>query len=257
MLFQRGNEDELSFQQRSLFQQFNAAELKQLEWGLRFTPTVCSMITLYALVVGSSALLFVVAALGVWAFFFPAGHPMDVFYNTLIRPMFRAVKLPKNPFQRRLACFSAGIMNTVAAILLLNNLQIWAWIVGGSLLVLQAVVICTHFCTLSWMYEGVMRLLGKWHKPIELEEAKILLSHGALIIDVRSQNEFAAKAVTDSINCPLEEIEQHLKLFKDSTCLLYCSSGTRSQIASQKLLQLGVDKIYDLGSFSRAQKLFN
>lgn len=36
----------MSFQQRSLFQQgyqrFTPAELKQLEWGLRFMPAACS-----------------------------------------------------------------------------------------------------------------------------------------------------------------------------------------------------------------------
>jgi len=43
----------LSFQQRSLFQQgfqrYNPAELKQLEWGLRFTPAICSLIAAYGL----------------------------------------------------------------------------------------------------------------------------------------------------------------------------------------------------------------
>jgi len=57
-----------------------------------------------------------VALLGIWAFIFPAGHPMDLIYNHLIAPMFGAVKLPKNPFQRRLAFFVAGLMNIAAAV---------------------------------------------------------------------------------------------------------------------------------------------
>ena len=67
---------ELSFQQKSLFQQgyqhYSAQELKQLEWGLRFTPAVCSSITAYGLYAQQPWILFLVGLLGMWAFFFPA-----------------------------------------------------------------------------------------------------------------------------------------------------------------------------------------
>lgn len=252
-------EHELSFQQRSLFQQgyqrFSPKELRQLEWGLRFTPTVCSLITLVALIYGSSTLLFIVAGLGIWAFFFPAGHPMDFIYNYGVRFLFGAVKLPENPFQRRLACLAAGIMNVIAATLLLANLPYWAWVVGGMLLALQAIVIFTHFCTLSWMYEGVMRLFGKWHKPVEIGLAKNLLSQGAILVDVRSRNEFADDAVPGAINMPLEELDGLVEQFKQGVCLLYCNSGTRSHIAHQKLNAIGLEKIYNLGALHRAQEI--
>ena len=131
---------DLSFQQKSLFQQgfqrFSAQELKQLEWGLRFTPLVCSVLTAYALYFQLPILLFIVAGLGIWAFLFPAGHPMDLIYNHGVRHLFGAVKLPANPFQRRLACFSAGVMNVIAAVFFLASMPVAALIVGGMLLVL-------------------------------------------------------------------------------------------------------------------------
>ncbi len=250
---------DLSFQQRSLYQQgyqrYTPAELRQLEWGLRFTPAACSLITLLALVYQMPYLLFAVASLGIWAFFFPAKHPMDLIYNHGVRHLFGAIALPANPLQRRLACFAAGIMNTVAGVLFLADLPVAAWVVGGSLLALQLVVITTHFCTLSWMYEGMMRVLGKWNAPMALHEAKTLLASGALLVDVRSPNEFARESLPGAVNMPLEDLHLHLEKIKAATCLLFCNSGTRSHIALQKLTEAGVDRVFNVGAFGRAKSL--
>ena len=249
----------LSFQQRSLFQQgfqrYTPAELKQLEWGLRFTPAACSLIAAYGLFTQQPLILFFVALLGIWAFIFPAGHPMDLIYNHMIAPVFNAVKLPKNPFQRRLACFSAGLMNIIAGVLFILEMPMAAMIVGVSLLFLQAIVIFTHFCTLSWMYEGVMRVLGKWHAPVDIFEAKLMLKDGVTLVDVRSQNEFAKDSIEGALNLPLEDLEQHIETFKKGKCLLFCNSGTRSHIAAEKLKEFGIDEIYNLGDFSRAKSI--
>jgi len=250
---------DLSFQQKSLFQQgyqsYTPAELKQLEWGLRFTPGICSLIALYGLIFQLPIVLFAVAALGLIAFFLPKSHPMDLLYNHGVRHLFNSVALPPNPFQRRLACMSAGIMNIIAASLFLFELPIAAYIVGGMLLTLQAIVIFTHFCTLSWMYEGVMRLLGLWSKPLDVEKAKKLLSSGAVIIDVRGPDEFSNKHLLDAVNMPLEELENFAHKLKDMTALLYCNSGTRSHIGTQKLLNSGLTQVYDIGDFDRAEMI--
>ena len=247
----------MSFQQRSLFQQgfqrYSPAELKQLEWGLRFTPAACSLLAAYGLFTQQPMILFAVAVLGMWAFILPAAHPMDLIYNHLIRPLFGTVKLPANPFQRRLACLSAGLMNIAAGMLFIFELPLVATVVGVSLLVLQAIVIFTHFCTLSWMYEGVMRLLGKWHTPLDESSAKTMLKSGAKLIDVRSQNEFAKDSIAGAINFPLEDIQHYLEHLKEETCLLFCNSGTRSHIAAEKLKALGITDIHNLGDLSRAK----
>ncbi len=247
----------LSFQQRSLFQQgyqrYSPAELKQLEWGLRFTPAACSLIAAYGLYAQQPTILFFVALLGFLAFIFPAGHPMDLIYNNVIAPMFGSVKLPKNPFQRRLACLSAGLMNIIAGVLFMFEMPFAAMVVGVSLLALQAIVIFTHFCTLSWMYEGVMRLFGQWNQPVDEFEARLMLKDGITLVDVRSQNEYAKESIPGAVNLPLEDIEQHIDTYKNDKCLLFCNSGTRSHIATEKLKEFGVDDIYNLGDFSRAK----
>jgi len=254
------NTNELSFQQRSLFQQgyqqYSPQELKQLEWGLRFTPAVCSLLTAIALVFQLPYLLFAVSILGVWAFFYPARHPMDLLYNHGIRQIFGAAKLPENPFQRRLACLAAGFMNSSVAILFLMNNLPAAYIVGGLLLFLQVIVIFTHFCTLSWMYEGVMRLLGKWNQPVDVSEARKLLNQGATLIDVRSPTEFAKDSVAGAVNIPLEEIHLHVHKLAGKQCVVFCNSGTRSHIAKQKLhKEHGLEEIFNVGQLERARQL--
>jgi len=252
-------DDCMTFQQRGLFQQgfqqFTPAELKQLEWGLRFTPLACSLIAAYGLFTQQPTILFGVSVLGMWAFFFPASHPMDFIYNRLIAPVFKAVKLPENPFQRRLACLSAGIMNFVAGLLFLFELPLAAFAVGITLLILQAIVITTHFCTLSWMYEGAMRFLGKWQLPLSEEKVKSLIDEGATLVDVRSQNEFASGSLPGALSYPLENLEEITHSFSEGHFLLFCASGTRSHIATEKLKALGVHNIDNIGALSRVKSL--
>lgn len=251
---------ELSFQQRSLFQQgyqsYSAAELKQLDWGLRFTPSVCSAITAVGLVLQLPWLLFAVSLLGMWAFFAPAAHPMDLIYNHGVRHLFGAVALPPNPLQRRLACLAAGVMNATAAVLFLMELPIAALVVGGMLLVLQAIVITTHFCTLSYMYEGIMRMLGQWHVPISEADGQKLLAEGVTLVDVRGRDEFERGAIDGAINLPVDDIENHAQDLKGiGSILLYCRSGMRSQIAAEKLRTAGVSGVFDGGSMARIERM--
>jgi rhodanese-related sulfurtransferase len=251
---------ELSFQQRSLFQQgyqtYSAAELKQLEWGLRFTPTACSLITLLGLWLQLPWLLLAVSALGIWAFFAPGAHPMDLIYNHGVRHLFGAVALPPNPLQRRLACLAAGVMNAAAALLFFLAMPVAAWIVGGLLLVLQVIVITTHFCTLSYLYEGIMRMLGRWHRALAEDDALRIYAAGATLVDVRGPEEFARDGVEGAVNVPLDAIEQHAdELRQRGKLLLYCQSGMRSQIATEKLHAAGVAEAYDLGARAKAARI--
>ena len=246
--------NEMSFQQKSLFQQgyqsYTPEELKQLEWGLRFTPSACTSLTILALIMQWPLLAFVVSALGIWAFFFPAAHPMDLLYNHFIRKPFGAVALPPNPLQRRMACLSAGILNFVIGVLFLASMTNTAYAVGLMLVTLQIIVITSHFCVLSWMYEGVMRLVGRWEVPISIEETKSLLQKGAQIIDVRSELEFSKGHLKDAINIPVDDIENHASELNGKTSLVCCASGMRSQIAHHKLTAAGVSNVYDIGSIN-------
>ena len=250
---------DLTFQQRSLVQQgytkFTQQELAEMEWGLRFTPLVCALMAIYGLATQQPWVLFTVAGLGMWAFFFPAAHPMDMIYNYVVSPVLRATKLPPNPMQRRLACLSAGFMNLAAGTLFLLDLPSVALAVGGCLLVLQAIVIATHFCALSWMYEGAARMLGNWNLPIEPQQAQQYLEQGATVVDVRSPHEFAQRHLPGAVNMPLESLKDSLHQVPAGTLLLHCKSGMRSNMAAGLLRKHGYEQVFNLGGFDRAKSI--
>ena len=247
----------LGFQARCLVQQgyqtHTQKQLAQLNWGLRFTPAVCSLITLVAVIYQLPLLLLAVSALGVWAFFAPAAHPMDLLYNHAVRHVFGAVRLPPNPFQRRLACLAAGVMNFAAATFFWLGLPGMAIATGAALLALQAIVIFTHFCALSWIYEILMKALGRWRLPVDVETGRHLLNEGALLVDVRGPDEFDRDHLEGALNLPLEEIQSCAGKLRGRTVLLYCRSGGRSQLAAKQLRKLGFSEVYDLGGLARAQ----
>lgn len=250
---------QLSFQQRSLvqqgYQQYAPEELREMQWGLRFTPSACALIAFYGLVTGQPWVLFTVALLGLWAFLFPAAHPMDWLYNHVVRPVFGAVRIPPNPLQRRLACLSAAFMNALAGALFLAGLPMAAYVVGGLLLALQAIVIATHFCMLSWVYEGVARGLGVWNVPVEPAAARQLLQEGARVIDVRTPQEYAERHLACAANYPLESLPENLDKLPAGVLLVHCKSGMRSNMATRLLKQRGFQHVHNLGSLERAASI--
>lgn len=75
------------------------------------------------------------------------------------------------------------------------------------------------------------------------EELKAKLDGGAVVIDVRSEGEFAGGHVKGSKNIPLNKLANRLesvkKLQKPVVCV--CASGMRSSQATNFLKQNGID----------------
>ena len=93
---------------------------------------------------------------------------------------------------------------------------------------------------------------------ISAREARTRLKNGALVIDVRSRSEFNAGHLPAAINLPLDEIETALPRRmndKNQVLLLHCLSGTRSGLAKGKLKRLGYANVFNLGSYSRAERI--
>ena len=82
-----------------------------------------------------------------------------------------------------------------------------------------------------------------------------MIENGAMVVDVRSQNEFANESIECTVNLPLENLDNNTDKFKGKTTLVFCNSGTRSHIAVEKLQQYGVENIFNLGGFTRAKKV--
>lgn len=76
----------------------------------------------------------------------------------------------------------------------------------------------------------------------------------AVIVDVRTPEEFASGHVDGAVNIPYEQINQGIAaikgLKKESPILVYCRSGRRSAIARSVLEQQGFKQVMDGGGMS-------
>lgn len=83
-----------------------------------------------------------------------------------------------------------------------------------------------------------------------VEAKKIMDTEDVIILDVRTEEEYAEKHLYDSICIPLnilrETVEQVI-IDKNKKILIYCRSGRRSNDALKILLSMGYENVYDFG----------
>ena len=78
-------------------------------------------------------------------------------------------------------------------------------------------------------------------------DAQRLVSAGALLLDVRTPEEFAGGHVTGALNIPVQVLGQRLgDLPKEREIVVYCQSGGRSARAAADLRRVGYT-VHDLG----------
>ena len=80
------------------------------------------------------------------------------------------------------------------------------------------------------------------------EMQKILKTKSAILIDVRSKQEFNEGHFNGAINIPLNDINIITNKIKDKNkyIILYCSSGIRSKKAQKILISDGYMNVYNL-----------
>ena len=87
---------------------------------------------------------------------------------------------------------------------------------------------------------------------IEPDEAYGLVAAGAVLVDVRSAEEFAEKSVAGSVNIPVDQIETGLTGYsKDTVLIFYCASGGRASKAVEIAKAMGFENVYNLGSIDK------
>ena len=84
---------------------------------------------------------------------------------------------------------------------------------------------------------------------INKEIEAVMKENNYIIVDVRTKEEYELSHVVDSINVPVDNIDENIELDKSKTILVYCQSGNRSNRAYNILNNLGYD-VYDLGAFN-------
>jgi rhodanese-related sulfurtransferase len=83
-------------------------------------------------------------------------------------------------------------------------------------------------------------------------EAQRLVQSGAVLVDVRSREEYGAGHVPGAINLPVQELPQRMaELPRDKPLVLYCRSGHRSGRATEMLRQAGYGGVHNLGAMGR------
>lgn len=93
---------------------------------------------------------------------------------------------------------------------------------------------------------------------VSTDEARRRLREGALLVDVRTSEEFAQGSAPGAINIPLATLPDAMAIHapdKDRVLLLHCRSGGRSAMAARKLRSAGYTRVFNVGSFGQAQKL--
>jgi phage shock protein E len=113
-------------------------------------------------------------------------------------------------------------------------------------------------CFLIVLVVAIAYMFFKRAGQIPKQEASQYLKAGAMIIDVRSNNEFDSGHIIQAFNMPLDRIDvlapSTLK-DKNKVLLLHCATGVRSNLAKKKLVDLGYKNVFNLGSYDRAQKI--
>ena len=90
------------------------------------------------------------------------------------------------------------------------------------------------------------------YQQISAQEAKTIMDteKDYIIIDARTEEEFAAGHIANAILIPEYEIAERAEAElpdKDALILVYCRSGRRSKIASEELVKLGYTNVKEFG----------
>ena len=90
------------------------------------------------------------------------------------------------------------------------------------------------------------------YEQITAEQAKTIMDteRDYVIIDARTEEEFAEGHIEDAILIPEYEIANRAEKElpdKEQLILVYCRSGRRSKIASEELVKLGYSNVKEFG----------
>ncbi|EOX4962398.1 rhodanese-like domain-containing protein [Vibrio alginolyticus] len=86
------------------------------------------------------------------------------------------------------------------------------------------------------------------------EQGWQLIDKGAMIVDVRTPQEFSEGHLDNAVNFPLSELDKHFQdVDKDQAIVLYCRSGNRSGKAYQYLQTQGFTNLHNAGGLGELQ----
>lgn len=100
------------------------------------------------------------------------------------------------------------------------------------------------------MFKKILKKLYRYKANISAKEMSEIMrtNDNAVLLDVRSTQEYYEGHINGSINIPVYDLEKTAlsKLNNDSIIIVYCSAGVRSKRAIQTLKKLGYKNLYNL-----------
>jgi phage shock protein E len=108
----------------------------------------------------------------------------------------------------------------------------------------------------NWILVGVLAVAGGAlafnARADNATEAVAKVKAGAVLLDVRTVEEFGEGHIKGAINIPVQNLAERLKELpaKDKPIVVYCHSGARSARARRMLMDAGYKDVMDIGGMS-------
>lgn len=98
---------------------------------------------------------------------------------------------------------------------------------------------------------GIFKRLFSIKPRVDFES---MIANGAIVVDVRTEGEFAGGHLKNSVNIPLDKLSKNLsRLKKNKPIIVCCASGMRSSSARSILVSNGFPEVYNAGSWRNLQ----
>lgn len=94
-------------------------------------------------------------------------------------------------------------------------------------------------------------------EELSIASIKEDLANGAILIDVRTSDEFTTEHAVGSLNLPVEQISsgEFPKVDKDTTIYVYCRSGKRANTALEAMKKSGFTNVKSITSLDNWKSL--
>lgn len=112
-------------------------------------------------------------------------------------------------------------------------------ILTGALIAIVALILYTEF----------QRLTRKYRALPPAEAVRVMNQEGALVLDVREDNELSGGRIGGARHIPLGVLKKRVKdieRYKESPVLVYCRTGARSAVAASQLVAAGFTDVTNL-----------
>jgi phage shock protein E len=103
---------------------------------------------------------------------------------------------------------------------------------------------------------GALLLYNTIKKQMDRKKLKAQITSDAIVVDVRSAQEFNSGHIDGALNIPHTDIEAKASsLDKGKQIIVYCRSGGRASTAQRVLLDKGFANVLNIGGYDNARIL--